>query len=243
MGGLHTDYLRYNQIGNISGWIEVDGERFDAQSWFGWRDHSWGVRPGVGGFEPMTGTKVGGGVASASRTKGKGLFLIHAGYWNGHQGGSLQVIEDSDGRRIYTDGDAHSADGSESAVKDVKHKINFVPGTRVFETAELDLALANGQEWQLRIKSIGRPWSYRGSGMDSGFDDGLGQGVWRSEKLKTEIDVYDVSHPELIGFRDGTTGKSKHREQITICEVNGVTGSAYVPMFVLGDHPRFGLSD
>jgi len=101
--------------------------------------------------------------------------------------------------------------------------------------------LDSGKEWQLRAKSVGRPWVYRGSGMDSGFSDGRGQGVYRSEALKCEVDVYDLSHPELVGFPDGSVGKTRHREQITICTINGVTGSAYMPMFVLGDHPRFGF--
>ena len=80
-GRTHSDYLRYHQIGRVSGWITIEGERFDAAEWFSWRDHSWGVRPVVGGFEPFTGTKTVGGVASASRTGGKGLFLIYVGFF------------------------------------------------------------------------------------------------------------------------------------------------------------------
>jgi hypothetical protein len=233
-GRQHTDYLRYNQIGQISGWVEAGGERFEASEWFGWRDHSWGVRPGVGGFEPQTGTTVGGGVASASRTGGKGLFLVHAGFSNGRQAGSVQLIEDGEGKRIYNDGEVHQ-DGAEMAVTRIEHDVRFKPGTRVFETAALDLALANGETWTLRARAVGAPWVYRGGGFDSGFNDGKGQGVYRSKALLAEVDVYDVSHPELVGFPDGSTGKTRHREQLTICEINGVTGSAYMPMFALGD--------
>jgi hypothetical protein len=233
-GRQHTDYLRYNQIGQISGWIEAGGERFEAAEWFGWRDHSWGVRPGVGGFEPQTGTAVGGGVASASRTGGKGLFLVHAGFSNGKQAGSIQLIEDGEGKRIYNDGEVHNA-GEEIAVTSIAHNVLFKTGTRVFETVALDLGLANGETWTLRARAVGAPWVYRGAGFDSGFADGKGQGVYRSKELLAEVDVYDVSDPELVGFPDGSTGKTRHREQLTICEINGVTGSAYMPMFALGD--------
>jgi hypothetical protein len=112
----------------------------------------------------------------------------------------------------------------------------------VFERMAIDIGLADGRTWKLKARSVGSPWVYRGGGYDGGFSDGKGQGVWRSAELRTEVDVYDVSHPELIGFPDGTTGKTKHREQITVCEINGVVGSAYVPMFVIGDMPRFGMS-
>ena len=240
-GRLHTNYLRYNQLARMEGFVEVEGERFEVNQWFGWRDHSWGVRPGVGGFEPMTGTAVGGGVASASRTEGKGLFLFHAGFFNGQEGGAIQVIEDGEGKRIYTEGGVHKADGSEVEVKEIDHKVVFKPGTRVFDTFDIDLKLADGDAWTLRAKAVGAPWVYRGGGFDSGFTDGKGQGVYRSRDLKIEVDEYDVSDAELVGLPDGTRGKTKHREQLAICEVNGVKGSAYMPLFVIGDQPRFGM--
>jgi hypothetical protein len=239
-GRLHTDYLRYNQIGRVSGHIDVEGERFEGSDWFGWRDHSWGVRPGVGGFEPMTGTANAGGVASASRTGGKGLFLVHAGFSNGTQGGSIQLIEDGEGRRIYTEGEVRDGD-DEVEVVGIEHDVKFKPGTRVFDTMGLDLKLVDGREWALLAKSVGRPWVYRGGGYDGGFEDGLGQGVYRSKDLRVEVDSYDITHPELVGFPDGSVGKTKHREQLAVCEINGVTGSAYMPMFVIGDQPRFGM--
>jgi len=41
---------RYHQVGVAEGWIEVEGERVevDATEWISIRDHSWGLRPGVG---------------------------------------------------------------------------------------------------------------------------------------------------------------------------------------------------
>lgn len=242
-GRLHTDYLRYNQLGRTSGSIMVEGEQFDGEDWFGWRDHSWGVRPGVGGFEPMTGTASAGGVASASRTGGKGLFLVHAGFRAGDLGGAVQLIEDGEGKRIYTEGEVRQGIGEPVEIDRLEHEVKFVPGTRVFDTLGLEMSLADGRFMRLDAKAVGRPWVYRGGGYDSGFNDGLGQGVWRSKDLMFEIDEYDISHPELVGFPDGTTGKTKHREQLTTCTVDGVPGSAYMPMFVIGPQPRFGLPD
>ena len=53
-GRITQDYVRFMQIGRTDGWIEIEGERFAAQKWFGARDHSWGVRPGQGGYEPLS---------------------------------------------------------------------------------------------------------------------------------------------------------------------------------------------
>ena len=45
-GRLVSDVLRYHQAGTVSGWIEIEGQRYDVnpEEWFGFRDHSWGVR-------------------------------------------------------------------------------------------------------------------------------------------------------------------------------------------------------
>lgn len=242
-GRLHTNYLRYNQLGRIDGTLNLGGERIVADDWFGWRDHSWGVRPGVGGFEPMTGTAGAGGVASASRTGGKGLFLIHAGFQAGELGGAIQLIENGEGARLYTEGEVREGAGPPVEVATLDHDVTFKPGTRVFDTMRLEMGLVDGRKITLDAKAIGRPWVYRGGGFDAGFSDGLGQGVWRSEQLSFEIDEYDLSDPELVRMADGTAVRPKHREQLAECTVNGHPGAAYMPMFVIGPQPRFGLPD
>jgi hypothetical protein len=242
-GRAHTDYRRYHQVGQARGWIEIEGERFEAPDWFGWRDHSWGVRPVVGGFEPFTGTRTPGGVASAAQTGGKGLFLIYLGFANGRQGGDIQIKENGDGERYFLEGEVYNIGGEPVRVVDARHNITFQPGTRLFETASLELDLENGDTWRLRAKPVGRPWAFCGGGTDGGFFDGLGQGVYRSRELALEVDTYDLSHPENIIMPNGEIRVPKHREQLTRCEINGVMGAAYVPMFVIGPQPRFGLPD
>ena len=240
-GRMHSDYRRYHQVGKVSGWIEIEGERFNAESWFAWRDHSWGVRPVVGGFEPFTGTKTAGGVASAAQTGGKGLFLIYFGFSNGQQAGDVQIKEDGEGKRFFIDGEVYNIEREGIRVVDARHDIVFIPDTRVFETACVELDLENGETWRLKSQSIGRPWVFGGGGTDGGFFDGLGQGVYRSKELLTEVDIYDVTQAESIIYPDGQVRLPKHREQWTRCEINGVAGHAYVPMFVMGDQPRFEL--
>ena len=47
---VSADLVRFHQIGVCSGWVEIDGERheMDPDTWVSTRDHSWGVRYGVG---------------------------------------------------------------------------------------------------------------------------------------------------------------------------------------------------
>lgn len=49
-GRTASDVIRYHQPGTVSGWIELEGERIavNPEEWFGFRDHSWGLREHVG---------------------------------------------------------------------------------------------------------------------------------------------------------------------------------------------------
>jgi len=49
-GRTASDTIRYHQAGTVSGWIEIKGERIavEPEDWFGFRDHSWGIREHVG---------------------------------------------------------------------------------------------------------------------------------------------------------------------------------------------------
>ena len=49
-GRTASDVVRYHQPGTVAGWIEVDGTRtpVNPDDWFGFRDHSWGLREHVG---------------------------------------------------------------------------------------------------------------------------------------------------------------------------------------------------
>ncbi len=240
-GREHTNYQRFHQLGRVTGWMEVDGLRFDVRDWFSWRDHSWGVRPGVGGFEPVTGTSTGGGVPSAHRTGGKGLLLLHAGFWNGVEGGGIQILEDGTGKRIYTDGEAHTPNGI-AEVTQVAHEIEFHPGTRIYSRVSLALRLQTGEQWSVEIEPMGRPLVYRGAGYDGGFEDGKGLGAWRGDGLRMEQDVYDVSDIEAVEFPNGAVLRPQHREQFGRVRVNGREGYVYTPFFMIGNHPRYGIA-
>jgi hypothetical protein len=65
-GRTASDLVRYHQAGTVSGWIECAGERIAVkpEEWFGFRDHSWGVREHVGAeptdLPPAHREKIGG---------------------------------------------------------------------------------------------------------------------------------------------------------------------------------------
>ena len=53
-GRVEVDVIRYHQGGWVSGSITIDGETHEVRpdEWFGFRDHSWGVRQAIGAPPP-----------------------------------------------------------------------------------------------------------------------------------------------------------------------------------------------
>ena len=230
-GRIVRDHLRTSQFGKASGWINIEDKRTDFKDWFAWRDHSWGVRPGVGGFEPNTG----------SLEKNNGWLGIF-NWWLTEEAGCLfQLQEDGDGNRLYLNGNIAFRDGKPPlTIIDAKHDIRFYESTRRYRTLTLELTAHDGSKWVVEAESIGRPWVYRGGGYDHGYNDGRGLGVWRGDFLE-EHDQYDISHPEDAVFPDGKVLRPMHREQFARVTINGKPGQAYTPVISTGPNKRYGF--
>jgi hypothetical protein len=98
-----------------------------------------------------------------------------------------------------------------------------------------------GEEWVIKADSIGRPWLYRGSGYDGGYNDGRGLGAYRGPWL-AEHDFYDLTDPEACILPDGRAIRPVHREQIARVTVNGSPGWAHFPLINWGRIDRYGLA-
>ena len=139
-----------------------------GRKWFSWRDHSWGVRPGVGGFEPFTGTRAGGGLPSSIRAGGRGILVMYLGFATDHYGGMIQLQEDEDGKRLYIDGRIGASDSAPSEVVDVQHEFNFIPGTRLFDRMKLQVTTGDGAAGTSRWSRSDEHGSSRAPDMTAG---------------------------------------------------------------------------
>lgn len=240
-GRVHTDYWRFSQVGWTSGSALVEGKVYSVERWFSWRDHSWGLRPGVGGFEPFTGTRAGGGLPSSIRAGGLGILVIYLGFATENYGGVFQLQEDENGRRLYLDGSLGSSDGGPWEIVAAEHEISFIPGTRLFDRMQLRLSTSDGRKWDIEVEAIGRAWVFKGLGYDSGFNDEKGMGVWRGDALTVESDTYDLSDVEEVLMPDGRRLRPRHREQPVRVKVNGEVGQGHFPIIAIGRNKRYGL--
>ncbi len=241
-GRVFQDYLRFDQLGVVDGWLRVAGERLEAESWFGWRDHSWGVRPGVGNYEPDNGA---GPVGALSVPGADGSLLVMLWFWAEGIGGNFHVVEDGHGNQFGLDGDIKFPEeiGRDPvAVTRIEHDIHFIPGTRVYDRAELQVTTADGGTYDIKAEAAGRAWVYKGTGYSEGYDDERGLGVYRGDEL-IETDTYDVSQPGEVVLPDGRRIAPVHREQPVNLTVNGRPGYGHMPLINWGRIRRYGLGE
>jgi len=201
-GRVVEDYLRYDQIGSLNGWLDVQGERHDIDSWWACRDHAWGVRSRVGIPEPLTGpVQAPPGFAFAF------LFFSTENY-GGHiqisqldhsSDVTIELIERATGARLYADKLAVDA----TFIDDQR--------PRRFDHVRFDLTTTSGQPISVEATSAGPAVAMQGLGY-GGYDDGLGLGVYRGHN-HLEIDAYDVTHPVNVVLPNGATERSLHRIQ------------------------------
>jgi hypothetical protein len=228
-GRVIQDTNRYDQIGSWTGWLEVDGERHDASDWWGVRDHSWGVRPDVGGFEPAHG-----------RRREPMLWL-----WTFATTDELcvhfQLREDPQGNVKHFDGEVFypQSDGRPSnRISRVEHDISFIPGTRDWTRLHYDLLLDDGSRLELDAEALQGAWAYRGTGYENGYEDSKGVGVVRGDLVET--DVLDLSVAGKV-TRNGEPYFPGHREQPARVTINGRNGFGHLPVMSSGRIERYGL--
>ncbi|MFN8544127.1 MAG: hypothetical protein U0807_07970 [Candidatus Binatia bacterium] len=213
-GRSFQDYRRYTQAGRVFGEITFDGQTQRVDDWWGGRDHSWGVRSQVGGYEPINGP-------------GTDAFLQALGfvfYWitfnSGEVGGYVQLQLLGDGTPIFTDGEIVWDSGRRMTVAKGTVEAELHPGTRIFRRLRTQLTGQDGSTTELVVEPILGYWSMDGTGYDWGWSDGKGLGFYRGDSV-AEHDVYDISHPETVTRPDGSVHTPTHREAPVAVTIDG----------------------
>lgn len=227
---LVQDISRYDQVGRLAGWVEVDGTRFESEDWWGVRDHSWGVRPDVGGFEPEQGHRASRPMLWLWMSAATDELVVH-----------LQQREDGNGTVEHFEGEvvyAPDIGRAPTRVERMEHDIEFIAGSRDWVRLVYDLYLESGQKMRVEAEALQSAWAYRGTGYENGYEDSLGVGVPRG--VLVEADRLDLSVPGRV-TRDGVPYFPGHREQPARVVIDGVPGTGHLPVMSSGRVERYGL--
>jgi hypothetical protein len=93
-------------------------------------------------------------------------------------------------------------------VQSVEHDLTFYDGGRRLRGGWFRLTDADGVERTYAIEDLG--WVYcQGGGYFGGFNDHLGQGVYRGD-FHVEGEVWDVRHPTRVVDEEGRSTEFEH---------------------------------
>lgn len=191
----HT--MRFAQVGNYAGEINVAGRHYDVtpETWMGARDHSWGVRPNTGEPEPA------GLIEAKYRPQGE---FGHFHNWIPMQFPDFMIKvyfdEDKDGNRHMEEAVRVPRLGIDEPVIHLgspKHEITFESGTR--EIARTVLTFANTD---LRVVGTPLRTNYLLGGSGYRRDDHWGLGCYQGE-LAVEGLSWDLTDPKQFAEIQG----------------------------------------
>ncbi|MBV9824195.1 MAG: hypothetical protein JO001_00720 [Alphaproteobacteria bacterium] len=235
-GVIHEEYLRFYQFGLVNGWAEADGQRIEIRDWFGFRDRSFGVRPGVGGAPPSTPKPPASGGRDTAVISGMGFACEDGTH------GSVQIQEDDTGRVVYSGGKLVRREGdrfAEYTLSDVTVDIPLATGTLRPTALNFDFS-AGGQFYELRGIPVSDGFVYQGYGYYDGYWDSKGLGAWRGDNI-VEGEIYDVSDQAKITDLSGRRqfpAVLPHEYPLSIT-LNGAPGMADSMVGFVGPHPRY----
>ncbi len=197
-GRLLSERATYEVTGSCSGWVEVGGERVELEratsSFF--RNHSWGYQP------PRGRPQAYGSPTPSKRAPGLRHWVL---FHQRDHGGFFFV--DPSGRPAANRGAILEAERVVPLVA-IEPSVEFHPGGRRLRSGQVRLTDIEGRVREYALTDLG--WVYcQGGGYFGGFDDGLGQGVYRGDD-HVEGEVWDVSHPTTIVDDDGRDFEVEH---------------------------------
>jgi hypothetical protein len=224
-GRVVQDYQRFNQIGAVNGAITTPERTLQVRDWWGCRDHSWGVRPGMGVPELPEESQ---GAAAESA-----LFFCFLFFSTDTMAGHVQVSGTGEGRYVsIVLRDRRS--GEDIAIDDVDIDATLLPDTRVFSRVGLTL-IRDGAPITLTLTSLCPSIVMEGLGYSGGWNDRRGLGVRRGEAY-AEHEAWDVSHPVDVVAQDGSIRRPFHRiHPVHVTGSDGSQGAGSYTWILRGD--------
>ena len=141
-------------------------------------------------------------------------------------GGFYQFFDRPDGERESSAGAILHSDRLVPVTK-IEHEFRFYGDSIRFKEGSFQLTDAEGVQRRFDVRDMG--WVYcQGGGYFGGYDDGLGQGVYRGD-YHVEGEVWDVAHPTQVVDPSGKSREFRGAwaENFTLLTQGDATGLAH----------------
>ncbi len=245
-GRVTASRCNYGQCCDVTGWLEVDGQRFEvtANAWAGVRDHSWGIGRTGGPPSPAAAPTGERGTAHgfAVRQWAMVRFPRRIVFWQFHQDshGGFPMVETRVFPRQAAGGTAESP-GDWAYAGPPEVDLSLVPGHRRMRHSTVVFPRPDGGSDRFRVTAVGSPVYLQGGGYFGGFDDGLGRGVYRGDE-HSEGEQWDVSDPTSVvdphaRFRARPDAWAEGFAVVENLDDEGERGFGHVECVIAGYHP------
>jgi hypothetical protein len=200
---IDVNVVRYHQGGWVSGSVTVAGHAHEvnAEEWFGFRDHSWGVRQAVG--TPPADLIPSGAPARKGAQGGMKWSPFFFRRPDGtYYETAIFVVE---GAWDYSSAYINDGSGRQERVRRVEPRISYDPRTRFVRGGELVFTMESGAERVVEVETLGESGFFLKTG---GYGRWAGHihGAWKGAlHLDGEYiaDCWDDEHLRTLGqFRD-----------------------------------------
>jgi hypothetical protein len=202
-----ANQIRYHQTGVASGWIELQGQRHQVtpEDWVMTRDHSWGLRPGVGA--PLSDLQADPVDAIAPRILAIWNPLLFrnpdGSHYGFHQYYLLYAGEGWQHEKVQ--GGFEYPDGRREGLRRIEPRLQFNPDNQRLLGGEVELTMMDGSHRLLHLQVQGDTGFHLGAGLYHGLD-GHFHGQWRGPLLVEGEYCADCSSPAAVArlnqFRD-----------------------------------------
>lgn len=230
-GRVSEDARRFYQNGELSGWLDIDGEHIeiDPQRWWFGRDHSWGVRNGPGGGSLPEGTEMQPTEIPDGVLYYMGIFefddeLVH-----------FAQRETSSGERWQFEGELLfplESGKPAGTIIDVEHDLRFRDDLRVISGGTFTVLRGDRTTSTIEVTPLCDFWPGLAGYMEF---NGYASGYWRGTDFLDgfTVDAADTEVVRPVSFLSET-----------LCEVrmDGKVGHGLVEMVCMGAYPRYGYS-
>jgi hypothetical protein len=229
-GRVHVNLCRYAQLGRAQGWVRVGDRRIELapERHYAQRDHSWGIRMGVGLPEPGT---------QAPDFETFTAMMINWITLQFEDWGVLcYYIEKADGRvQRLTGHVVHPLDAGRAPVPIVgyEHDFEYHPDSQRMRAGRVLLRLADGTERAFEMREL--TCMYLRGGGYVGIKD-FTHGQYKGERW-SDGETFDLTDPQ--------TADQVHGLDDTVIEVRSgdQTGYGIIENMLFPPFPRYGITE
>ncbi|MCC6382895.1 MAG: hypothetical protein IT304_10330 [Dehalococcoidia bacterium] len=223
---------RYHQVGQATGWVRVEGRYVEItpDGWWGQRDHSWGLRPGVGGPELGVQPPSGWGAQASGRPARR---LLH---WSPMQFRGWEIFHFWIGADLscpdYFSGTLITEKGEEQ-LGEMRSELRYDERNRRLLGGDVCFTRTNGEVLRVNVRPLGAGYDL-GGGLYMGYQ-GNYHGTYRGP-LNVEGEKWaDTRDPKGLGI-------GQLRDAVCEFRCGDDVGYGIFETIVTGEWPEYGLT-